>query len=174
MNFDEYNILMSGLPIDKNVYIYDETPERPPDRWPTEQYGPWPATGQRWVFCSVPSAHSNKEDHKVIISYIPRSFTENEDDIENPLGLTPEGYRRIVGWACFSKRCRVGLRNVGCCSHVCAVLIFLGVYAYNPGGFKNLYRPVHKVSIRNPVSTNRQLHGRRYQGIGQPNQADNN
>ena len=157
MNFDEYDTLMSGLPIDKDVYWHDEL--REPTNWPREQFGPWPRTGQRWVFCTVPSAHAKGEDHKVIIAFIPSSAVENEDDIVNPLGLRGEGFRRIVGWGCFSKRCKVGFRQVGCCSHIAALMIFLGCYAYQPGQFKNLYRPVHKLDIRNPVPLNRQLHG---------------
>ena len=100
--------------------------------------------------------------HNVLISYVPPSFVENEEDIENPLGFELTGYRRIIGYACFSKRCKIGMRNLGCCSHVCAILIYLGVYIRNNDAFKNLYRKVHKLDIRNIASLNRELFGNVY------------
>ena len=127
-----------------------------PANWP-ERFGPW--IPQRWIACSVPSYHSNKVFHDVLISFVPPSFEANEANIPNPFNFTLPGYRRIVGYACFSKNCKIGFRNLGCCSHVAAVLIFLGVYIHDRNAFKNLYRDVHKLDIRNPVSLNRQLFG---------------
>ena len=154
LNFHDYDLLMSGLPTAKEIFIYDE--RQMPANWP-ERFGPW--IPQRWIACSVPSYHSNKVFHDVLISFVPPSFEANEANIPNPFNFTLPGYRRIVGYACFSKNCKIGFRNLGCCSHVAAVLIFLGVYIHDRNAFKNLYRDVHKLDIRNPVSLNRQLFG---------------
>ena len=160
INFNVYDLLMSGLPTSKKVFIFDQ--DEQPDNWP-ENYGPW--MRQRIVTCRVPSAHSKSAEHHVVIAYIPPEFVENEEEIENPLGFNVPGYRRIVGYACFSDRCKIGMRNVGCCSHVAAVIIFLGVYAFDPDLFKDTHRPVHKLDIRHPASLNRELFGREYPDI---------
>ena len=157
LNYNDYDVLMSGLPNDQDVFIHNEI--REPANWP-ERFGPW--IPQRWIVCRVPSAHSKKVFHNVLISYVPPSFVQNEADIDNPLGFELRGYRRIIGYACFSKRCKIGMRNVGCCSHVCAMLIYLGVYIHDHDAFKNLYRKVHKLDIRNTVSLNRELFGNVY------------
>ena len=157
LNHNDYDVLMSGLPDDHEVFVHDEL--REPENWP-ERFGPW--IPQRWIVSKVPSAHCKKVFHNVLISYVPPSFVENEEDIENPLGFELTGYRRIIGYACFSKRCKIGMRNLGCCSHVCAILIYLGVYIRNNDAFKNLYRKVHKLDIRNVASLNRELFGNVY------------
>ena len=145
---------MSGLPTDKVIFVTDEVQE--PQNWP-EQYGPW--RPHRRIVCKVPSAHSSSVEHNVVICYIADIFDVDEDNIDNPLGFNLPGYRRIFAYGYFSKRCKIGMRNVGCCSHVAAVLMYLGVYSYDPDCFKNLYRPVHMFSVRNPPCLNQELLG---------------
>lgn len=52
------------------------------------------------------SRHSNRTKHKIFIKYVPNS---NE-------------YDSIKGWVC---SCKVGLRTVGCCSHIAGVIYYL-------------------------------------------------
>ena len=157
VNWDEYSLMISTLPDNKDVFFFDQLTE--PDRWDVEKFGPW--CPRRLIYVKIPSLHSKAKSYPVIIAYVPHSMVleENENQIHNPLGFTPTGYRRILGWSCQSHNCIPGYRLAGCCSHVAAALLFFGVYAYDEGSFETFARPAPFFDIRHPKSLNRELLG---------------
>ena len=157
VDWDEYTLMISTLPVDKDVYFFDQHTE--PVRWDVERFGPW--CPRRLIHVKIPSLHSKAKSYPVIIAYVPQSMVleENENQIHNPLGFTPTGYRRILGWSCQSHKCIPGYRLAGCCSHVAAALLFLGVYAYDEASFETFARPAPFFDIRHPKSLNKELLG---------------
>ena len=161
INWSDFDTLMSGLPMHKQVFIYDQMVV--PNNWDEEKFGRF--IPQRLINLRVPSRHKNNVHHVVVIAYVPETFPMAEEDIPNPFGFRLPGFRRIVGYACVGKDCHIGFRTLGCCSHVAAAMIYLGEYSRHPEQFKTLYRPVHRLDIRHPKSLNRELFGVNYPNV---------
>ena len=119
--------------------------------WDVNNLGPW---FRRTVLCvSLPGRHSSNS-HRVLIEYLPTHDGQGEpiplpNGFVNPFGFTQPGLERIVGYGC-RRFCKVGYRQAGICSHAAAVLIYLGIYAYDRTGFKTKHK---LMNLADPTAT---------------------
>lgn len=81
------------------------------------------------IFVKIQSRHSNSVKHKVFVMFKPLSKTLDD-----------------ISWVC---SCKMGKRTLGCCSHVAALVYFMGVGIYDiasipkPGySLKNILVPI--------------------------------
>ena len=138
VTWEHFHTLASALPGDKKVFIYDQL-ERP-DNWSDEDYGIWFA--RRLLLIEIPSLHK-ADKHLVVLAYVPDDPAWNDGvphDFPNRLGFTQEGLRNLVGYACLRDECPIGLRLLGCCSHVATAVMLLGVFQHDPETFSTKHK----------------------------------
>ena len=130
--------------------------------WDVNIFGPF--YNRRVLRITLPSRH-RRDNYKVLIEYIP-THNNNVDivplpnNFANPFGFTQKGLERIVGYAC-KTRCKVGYRQAGCCCHVIAALIYLGIYSFDQTGFvtkHKSYNLAEPMSNETPASLSRQMY----------------
>lgn len=104
--------------------------------------------------CRISSRYRNAVKHQLWIMYIPVNCDQNvEDNI-------PE---RISAYYC---TCKCGSRTLGCCSHVCSVLWYLGYARHNNNNINYpscrllecimdaADRPINRISISSDINFN--------------------
>ena len=159
-DWDDWNFLHCAFPSDKTVYWYDQNAQ--PQGWDINAFGPF--YPRRIVLITLPSRH-RRDTYKVLLEYIPTHNNDGDtiplpDNFENPFGFTQNGLERIVGYAC-RKRCKVGYRQAGCCCHVIAALIYLGIYSFDQTQFTTkhkFYNAADPMSNELPGSLARQMY----------------
>ena len=116
-----------------------------PLNWDVNRLGPW---FPRRILCgNIPGRHSSNT-YRVLIEYIPTG-SPLPPGFQNPFGFTQPGLNQLVGYGC-RRYCKVGYRQAGICSHAAALLIYLGIYSYDPMGF----RTKHKLmNLADPIAT---------------------
>ena len=156
IDWDNYDVLMASIPQDTSVFYYNHIPE--PGGWIPERHGPW--CPRRFAIMKIPSRHSGRAWHTVIIAYVTPELKELQPaGYENPFGFRNEGYKDIVGYACLSNKCKIGQRTAGCCSHVASAMVFMGMHAYDPTQFWTTYKAAHYVDVAHVKSLNREMFG---------------
>lgn len=75
-------------------------------------------TDYKLISALIQSRHSNKTKYKLFIKYLP-----NKND-----------YKAIDSWVC---SCKVGLRTVGCCSHIASVIYYMSYAKYSTNPIPN-------------------------------------
>merc|ERR1712218_775465 len=143
IEWDDFNLLHCAFPDETNVFFYDQVAQ--PQNWDINHFGPW--YPRRIVNASLNSRHTNNS-YRILIEFIP-THEPLPENFENPFGFTQEGLNRIVGYAC-RMHCKVGYRQAGCCCHIAAILVYLGIYSFDSTGFKTK----HKLyNLADPIST---------------------
>ena len=143
VDWDDWNALCFAFPSTTNVYIYDQLNQ--PLNWDNNNLGHW--FNRRLIIAELPGRHSSNT-YRVIIEYIPTNW-DLPNNFVNPFGFTQQGLDRIVGYGC-RRYCKIGFRQAGCCSHVAALLIYLGVYSYD----RNQFTSKHKIiNLADPISS---------------------
>ena len=162
IDWENYDLLCSSIPQDTIVFYYDHI--RQPDGWNPERHGLW--CPRRFALVKIPSLHSGGDPqtggtkHTVVVAYLtPELKEQTPEGFQNPFGFHIEGYQDLLGYACLSNKCKVGQRTAGCCSHVAAALVFMGMHAYDPEGFWTTYKPSHFIDVANASSLNTELFG---------------
>ena len=149
IEWDDFNHLHCAFPDETNVFFYDQVGQ--PQGWDVNAFGPW--FPRRIVCASLKSRHTSN-DYRILIEFIPTHDNNGEpiplpENFVNPFGFTQEGLDRIVGYGC-RMHCKVGLRQAGCCCHIAAILVYLGIYSFDSTGFITK----HKVyNLADPTST---------------------
>ena len=151
--FDNFDLLCSTLPTRKNVHIFDQI--HMPQNYDEQIFGQW--FPRRVISVGVPSRFSQKKTHRVFIEYLPTSW-DLPDNFNNEFGFTQDNLNRILAYGCM-KKCPIGYRQAGCCSHVAAAIILLGIYAYNPNIFETTHKNLHHVDPFQTRSLNQQMFG---------------
>ena len=148
----DFHALSSTLPQSKKVFIYDQIDR--PNNWSDVDYGVWFA--RRLLLIELPSLHK-ADQHLVILSYVPDDPVWNDrvpQDLPNRLGFIQEGLKNLVGYACLRDSCPIGLRLLGCCSHVATAVMLLGVFSHNPDAFSSTHKQINYLDFRLPESLN--------------------
>ena len=148
----DFHALSSTLPQDKKVFIYDQINR--PNNWSDADYGVWFA--RRLLLIELPSLHK-ADQHLVVLSYVPDDPVWNErvpQDLPNRLGFIQEGLKNLVGYACLRDTCPIGLRLLGCCSHVATAVMLLGVFSHDPDAFCSKHKLINYLDFRLPESLN--------------------
>ena len=143
---------MSSLPENVDVHIYDQQVE--PDNWDAQAFGQW--CPRRLLFVGVPSMHSESKTHKVIITFIPTNQPLPQG-FTNRLGFIQPGLERVLEYGCVGPHCVVGLRLNSACAHVAAVLMLVGVHAFDENTFESTYKPLHYIDVANHRGLNDQM-----------------
>ena len=152
IDWDWYDTLMSVLPDETVVWYYDQMIQ--PQNWNVARHGQWFA--RRLVLLKIPGRHSSNTSHKVVLAFIPNDWNL-PSNFENKYGFHQQGLDRLVEYACVDRACPVGFRTNSCCAHVCAAVMFLGLYAHDHTTVQSVRKPLHWLDIKHPRGLNRDM-----------------
>ena len=146
-SYKQYDTDCCSLPVNTPVFYIDM--KEVPGNWNETYFGPW--CPRRCILLQIPSLHSPQKKHKVILFYLPTSVPLPQGFI-NRFQFRHGFLERLLGYACIS--CKSGLRTLGCCSHVMAACVLIGMYAKDEELFNSKYKSAHYFDVSKPACLN--------------------